>query len=59
MENFCREPYVVRETKDFVKKKEKHEAKMEKVTDEIFEKFKRGEKLSTDDLMFIQKMEKK
>jgi uncharacterized coiled-coil DUF342 family protein len=45
--------------KNFVKKKEKHEAKIEKVTDEIFEKFKRGEKLSTDDLMFIQKMDKK
>ncbi len=45
--------------KDFTTRKKKQEAKLEKATDEIFEKFKRGEKVSTDDLMSIQKMEGK
>ena len=37
------------------KKKEVEDSKAEKEASDIFEKFKRGEKLSTEDLMALQK----
>jgi uncharacterized coiled-coil DUF342 family protein len=43
------------EKKQVVKKKMADVSETQKKADEIFERFKRGEKLSTDDLMVLQK----